>query len=348
MKSLAALALTSLTLGCVPDFGTDLSELREPRLLAIASDPAEAKGDKPVTLSALIAVPEGQSAPAPSWSLCLARKPLTELGPVAPACLEPDDGSGQVQALGDGDSVSARLDKEVCKLFGPLRPAPKAGEPAGRPVDPDITGGFYQPVVANLQGVASLGAIRIDCDPVNLNRDEAVAYRQQYLANENPSLSAVSLVTTAGDSLTLDESGEPVQVRAGSRLTVRASWNDCPSESACGDGYCMAGEDSASCAADCSAGNARGCTGAESYVWHNRETNRVEPRREGISVAWYASSGHFEAEQTGLTEREARSRQTTQNTWSVGQARGSATLWLVIRDTRGGQSWRTFHFSLTD
>jgi hypothetical protein len=215
-------------------------------------------------------------------------------------------------------------------------------------VDPDITGGFYQPIVASLDGVNSLGAIRIDCDPTNLNRDEAVAYRQQYRPNENPSLSAVSLISAAGDSVTLDETGEPTPVRAGSRLTVRASWDDCPSQSACGDGYCTTGEDGTSCAEDCSAGVVHGCTGAESYVWHNRESNRVEPRREGISVAWYASSGHFDAEQTGLSEREARSRRFTRNTWSVGQAHKTATLWLVIRDTRGGQSWRTFHFSVTD
>jgi hypothetical protein len=54
--------------GCVPDFATDLSELREPRLLAIASDPAEAGAGKPVRLTALVAVPPGSSSPPLDWS----------------------------------------------------------------------------------------------------------------------------------------------------------------------------------------------------------------------------------------------------------------------------------------
>ncbi|HYQ17145.1 MAG TPA: hypothetical protein VEQ58_15340 [Polyangiaceae bacterium] len=358
-RPLATFVLSAVLLGgCVPDFATDLSELREPRLLAISSSPAETTGGKSVKLTALVAVPEGAATPRLDWSLCLARKSLTELGPVNPACLgnaadEPDEGTAgaastaaatpALQELGGGSDVDAKLPTDVCKLFGPLRPSPMMGEPAGRPVDPDITGGFYQPVVAKLGGVPSLGAIRIDCDPANLDRDVALSFRKQYRQNENPRIN----VLTAVRSGTLTDLGaEPLEVKAGSNLELRASLDDCPDSSTCGDGYCTAAEDATTCADDCKAGAAHGCSGAEHYVWYNRETQRIEQRREAITVAWYASSGHFESEQTGLAESEARSGTQTSNVWHVGSPSGNATVWVVIRDSRGGQSWWTQRVSV--
>lgn len=347
-RPLAHLALVALSTGCVPDFETDLSALRAPRLLAIASNPAETQAKKSATFSALLAVPEGQEAPEIDWTLCLSRKPLTELGPVNPLCLQPDDGSGAVASLGRGESVDTTLDQDVCKMFGPLRPSAKAGEPAGRPVDPDVTGGFYQPVVATLDGVPSLGSLRIDCDPANLNRDDALSFRAQYRVNENPRLSALSISAAGSDPVTLTEDDDaPAQVRAGSVVSFRAGWDECPLEATCGDGLCMANEDSANCAEDCTAGLAHGCSGSESYVWYNRETYRVEPRREGISVAWFASKGSFQQEQTGLDEKQAASRRATTNSWRPGNATGSATVWVVVRDTRGGVSWRVQQFAIS-
>lgn len=346
-RSLLVAALTSsLGLGaCVPDFGTDLSALRAPRLLAISASPAETQARKQTTLTALIAAPPGRETSAPSWKLCLARKPLTELGPVNPECLEPDPDPAAVQELGSGESVPATLDADVCKLFGPLRPSATAGEAAGRPVDPDITGGFYQPIAAHLSDEVSLGAIRIDCDPANINRDQAVLFRQQYRVNENPRLSSVGVVSgSAVEALSPDE---PQDIKAGSSLTLRAAWDSCPTESTCGDQYCTANEDAASCAEDCKVGEAHGCPGAEQYAWYDREDQRVESRSEAISVAWYTSSGHFDSEQTGLEEGEASSTRSTDNIWRVGELSGEATLWLVIRDSRGGQSWWIQPFNVT-
>lgn len=329
--SLAALALASVTSACVPEFDTDLSELSEPKVLAIASTPAEAGAQKPVKLQALVAVPEGQVAPRLDWSMCLARKPLTELGPVNPVCFGTDDGTARVVELGSGDSAEATLDKDVCKLFGPLRPAPVGNEGAGRPADPDITGGFYQPFVAHLGASATLGSVRIDCDLANVDREQAIDYRQRYRSNENPRITQLDV---------------PKTLAAGSSLTLRASWDECGTESVCGDGLCTAFEDSTSCAEDCS-GTLKGCTGAEPYVWYDRQRQSVRPRREGITVAWYASRGHFVSEQTGLDENETASRSFTENTYIAAENPGPSTLWVVIRDTRGGQSWQVLHLEVT-
>jgi hypothetical protein len=339
----AAIAGTS---ACVPDFDSDLSQLTAPRVLAISSSPAEAQAQKPVTLTALIAVPEGQRTPTLDWTMCLSRKPLTELGPVNPRCLELDDGGGAVLGLGRGMSVTATLDKDVCKLFGPLRPSPSGGEGAGRPADPDVTGGFYQPFAVKLGDATSLGMVRLDCDLANVNRDEVLDYRNRYRVNENPRISEVARVTGDDIEPLSDDALTPVEVEAGSRLPLRVGWDECSGESQCGDGLCTAFEDSTTCPDDCT-GTLRGCTGAEPYVWYDRESERVQPRREGISVAWYASRGHFEAEQTGLDEGQAETLAFTQNVYVAAREPGPATIWLVIRDTRGGQSWQIRHFEVT-
>jgi len=206
-------------------------------------------------------------------------------------------------------------------------------------VDPDVTGGFYQPFVARLGASAAAGSIRIDCDP-NSGRDESIQYRKQYRSNENPVLSRVTRATDEPLAETDDNSA-----RAGQRLELTAAWDSCPATSSCGDGYCTAGEDQASCAEDCT--TPRGCAGAEHYVWYDPEQQAVRPRLEGITVAWYTSRGRFENEQTGVSEAEAAGATQTTNTWLTPSETGPATVWLVIRDTRGGQSWKTFHFEVS-
>jgi len=255
-------------------------------------------------------------------------------------CFEASDG------FVSGASATATLDKDVCKLFGPLRPSPMGGDGAGRPADPDVTGGFYQPVVARLGRATSLGSVRLDCDLANVDRDQELSYRKQYRVNENPRINRVERVTdhdlqplAAGDAASLEDSPD-------SRVLLRASWDDCTMESNCGDGLCTAFEDQTSCPNDCNA-TPRGCTGAQPYVWYDADTERVQQRREGISIAWYASRGHFENEQTGLDESQAAASNFTENTYVAGSVPGPATLWLVVRDTRGGQSWEIRHLGVT-
>lgn len=332
-------ALALLASGCVPDFNDDLSQITEPLILALRSTPAEARESGATTLEALVAVPEGQTVPRLAFGMCVARKPLTQLGPVNQTCLQPSASKEVLEPLGRGLSVEATLPENACSLFGPLQPPPKAGEPGGRPVDPDVTGGFYQPFVARLGSSAAAGSIRIDCDP-NAGRDESIQYRRQYRINENP---AIARVSTADDT-ELTEADDN-SVRVGQRLALTASWDACPATSSCGDGYCTANEDQSTCAEDCT--TPRGCSGAEHYVWYDPGQQRVEPRLEGITVAWYTSRGRFENEQTGLSEAEAGAATQTTNTWLAPSEAGPATVWLVIRDTRGGQSWKTFHFEVT-
>src|SRR5690349_11835622 len=95
---LAALASSA----CVPDFDDETSRITSPRVLAIRAFPAEASKNQKVELTALIASPRAVDSDVPAWSLCLDRKPLSELGPVSPRCLaSPASEPDIVQALGE-------------------------------------------------------------------------------------------------------------------------------------------------------------------------------------------------------------------------------------------------------
>jgi hypothetical protein len=348
-KEYALLALLTTLGGCVPEFDDDLSIITAPRVLAVQADPAEAKPNEAVTISALVVQTDETAAPlVPRFSLCIDRKPLTELGPVNPTCLaDPASGSAALLNLGAGNQVSATLPSEVCRLFGPTPPEAKEGEPAGRPIDPDQTGGYYQPIGVAVDSAkdVGIGAVRLYCPLPRVNQAESVAFVTRYRPNQNPEVRALELIRgTDSIALTAEtEASLPAATLAPSeRVTLRASWPDCPSEPVCGDGFCGEAEDLANCSADCSA--PRGCAGAESYVWFDRRTRVVAPRRETIRISWFASAGKFDAERTGREEGETALF--SDNGWRAPAIAGDVRIWTVIRDARGGQSWKTYRIAV--
>ena len=72
----------ALLVGCVPDFDDDLSIVVAPRVLAVRAEPAEAKPNEVVTLSALVVDPDPLAPPAPAhFALCVDRKPIVKEEP---------------------------------------------------------------------------------------------------------------------------------------------------------------------------------------------------------------------------------------------------------------------------
>lgn len=342
------LTLIPLAAGCVPDFHDEPALVLARRIVAVQSEPAEAKPDEAVQLRALVVDPNVAAAPAfPRFGLCLARKPLTELGPVSPACLDdPASDTEALVALGAGESVSARLPLEACRLFGPSRPEPKDGEAAGRAVDADPTGGYFQPVTAKLDAARELavGSVRLSCALPAVTQAQALEFTRSYRVNQNPELSALS-VLRGDDSTELTPEHRaadtaPTRVAPGERLTLRASWSECSEASTCGDGICGAGEDRASCVSDCS--KPRGCTGAEFYAWFDPQSRAVSTRRESLVLSWFATGGELESPRTARDEADLASF--SDNTWTAPLSEGEARLWVVLSDARGGQSWRSYRF----
>lgn len=373
LSALGALFI-ALAPGCVPEFEDDLAAIDARKVLAVQAEPAEIPADGQTRLTALIAAPLGEDERPEdlSWALCVARKPLTELGPVSQECVDAfGTESESLEPLGEGAAVTAAVSTNVCSAFGPLPPVGSSGEAEGRPVDPDVTGGYYQPLLVGDDAV-SLGQVRLSCQIPGITKTQSDRYVQSYRPNENPEILKLELVDGDGArEVPPRSSGQRVEVAAGSKLELRAVWPACPREPSCGDGLCTAGEYAVGCQADCQIKSCKGdacapgvcgdgvcspdesalsckqdcrplgCTGSESYVWVNPRTRTVEPRREGLALAWYATAGKFDGEQTGRSESDPDGTDTT-NGWRAPKTPGPVRIWTVLRDDRGGVGWQIY------
>jgi hypothetical protein len=180
-------------LGCTPELEHDLARIDEPRVLAIAAEPAEAVPGASVQLRALYVDGDGPIGDAAlAWSWCTARRPLAELGPLARECLEAD--ADVLAPIGTGLALDATLPLDGCRRFGPEPPPAEMGQPSGRPVDPDATGGYDQPLVVQAPAASprtTLLGLRITCGPGNATQRQAAELRRRYQANVAPAIAAV-------------------------------------------------------------------------------------------------------------------------------------------------------------
>ncbi|MET0591387.1 MAG: hypothetical protein ABW133_01725, partial [Polyangiaceae bacterium] len=334
--------------GCQPSFDDRTPIVEGARILAVQSVPAEAAPNAGVSLRAL-AVDSGGTLldPAIDWALCRERKPLTETGPISPACFTV--ASPELVSLGNGAEVTGQLFADACRLFGPNPPEAKKGEPAGRPVDPDLTGGFYVPsrllFVDDDQSSYTTGQTRLACDPGRVTPEQSREFRRLYRANENPAIARLALARGAHEeTIEPASSGAPsLRVSPGEAVTLRVEWPGCPIEPVCGDSVCGAGEDAEGCAADCR--EPHGCGGGEPYVAFNPLTLALEDRREGMRVSWYATAGHFDIGATGTTEAEPFVTASA-NRWIAPATSGIVHLWVVLRDDRRGVGWETYDLEI--
>ncbi|AKU92103.1 hypothetical protein [Vulgatibacter incomptus] len=305
----ALCAVGLLAAACSPDLNDRTSILDGPRVLAIRSEPAEAKPGTVVAYRALV----GQAGSDPSWAFCTARKPLAELGPVSTECMQVSGES--LVPFGEGFAASGKLPADGCRNFGPEAPTAKPGEPPGRPVDPDVTGGFQQPLrllVDTPEGPRfSLGGTRLSCGLAGVTPEQLSEFQHRYVANENPELESVAVV---GRGEALKPGDGKNQVRRGEKLALRASWKSC---------------------------EAPPCAGAEPYVVFDPVSRTLVDRRESIRVAWFATAGAFEHDRTGRDGEDPTTF--VDNAWTAPDAAGPVQLWVVIRDDRGGVGWLDYH-----
>jgi hypothetical protein len=333
--------------GCKPDIAGRPSLVEEDRVLAVRSLPAEAKAGAAVRYDALYVGKDGDAdATTLAFAYCSERKPIAVSGPIALECLA-SAGPG-LTAIGDGTAVDTSLPADVCSAFGPSPPQPKPGEPPQRPTDPDTTGGYYQIVRVlakdSTETPYSVGVTRLDCGLANASQEESLAYSRQYRPNENPALASLQLTRTGSAPSTIDPDGDPVRVAPRERVTFRVSWPECPGTSECGDGICGPGEAVADCPEDCT--TPVGCRGSEPYSALDPATRRLAPRREAIRVSWFSGAGTFEHDRTGRTEADADTAN-TDNDWTAPEEPGTAFVWIVIRDDRGGVGWSRYRFDVS-
>jgi hypothetical protein len=346
---------------CVPTVTDDLSTITAPRVLAVQSTSGASAGTAEldpggvVTLRALVATPDGVAVPTLDWQLCLAQKPLAELGPVNTACLARGAAPHVAKRLAVGDTTTAVIPLDACSLFGP-NPPPSQG---GRPVDPDPTGGYYQPVVGFLGASTTLADVRVACGPGDVVRQARQDFEARYRKNENPEIAALSLVRGSVATAVPPDASSGFSAKRGERVLLRAAWDACAPSSPCNGAECAdagartndagatnladpASPDSGATAV----GTTSLCTGAETYAYYDPTTQSVVDRRESLEVTWYATAGTLDAPRTGESSPGAladSASTSTDNTWTAPTAARDVTLWLVLRDDRGGVSFRTYH-----
>ena len=259
-------------------------------------------------------------------------------------CFAPN-GDPVIVPLGRGPTAKGTIPDDACRQFGPDVPQAKAGQPAGRPTDPDATGGYYQPLrlfvpVPKAGQLLALGSTRISCGLPDATRAQLEVFQQKTRPNENPTLEAVELVRGDGaEPLSAIDAAVPTQVKAGERVVLRASWPACPDTPACGDGICSPGEDVQGCPADCT--DPHGCGGAEPYGYFDPLTRSVRDRHESMRVSWVATAGSFKYDHTGRTGSE-RDKLATDDPWTAPGSAGPVDVWVVLRDSRGGVTWGAY------
>jgi hypothetical protein len=284
---------TACFAACTPDLGPNDGLVSSPRILAVKAEPPEARPGTAAMYTALVAEPADQDASdAVLWRFCTVPRPSTDDDAVATACLD----AGALVAAGTGSPTVASTPSNACSLFGPDVPPGLV-----RPSDPDVTGGYYQPLRADVPGAdPTFYLARILCNLASAPASIASAYAEQYVPNANPHL----LPLVAGTGATR---GPLATVPVGTRIALEAAWP----------------------AAD-----------AETYAYFDPGTQTLTPKREAMRVAWYASAGAFDTESTGRDESDPAT--TTDNGWTAPPTPGTAHLWIVLRDSRGGVDFATY------
>jgi len=197
----------------------------------------------------------------------------------------------------------------ACKVFGPQPPEVMPGKPPLRPQDPDVTGGFYQPVRATLAAgdvtERAFALERLKCRLANAPSEVTAMFNAMIKRNENPTIARVTLDPN-GTPVALFTPGETAMppaavVAPGAPVTLEVAWPE---------------------------------STPESYPVFSLVTQTLETHRESLSVSWFTTDGAFEHDRTGRGETELGL--TTDNVWTAPATPGVVHLWVLLRDVRGG------------
>jgi hypothetical protein len=324
---------------CVPNLDTDMSTITEAQVLAIVADPPEAAPGQTVNYRALYVDPTKHEQDSLRWYYCHAPKPLAELGPVSQKCLS--SASGALDRIGKGFETTGTMPTKVCSVFGPNPPLPTDGSQPGRPADPDTTGGYSQPVMLGVSGTHGEDILlyeqRVYCGLANVPPQLSTEYNQRYKKNVNPAIEALE-ITHADGSKERVHPGDSFEAKKGELLKLSLGWASCPQKDHCGDGLCGIDETLTDCDADCE--EPKGCSGQERYLYYDTQKRELIERHEAMRVSWYATSGTYRDERTTVDEHTVAT--SSKDEWTAPEEAGPATLWIVLRDARGGVGYAEF------
>lgn len=202
MRGIIAVLLP--TFACVPALDDVPWRVDAPRVLAARAVPAEAAPGEVVTLEFLVASPDRATPSVATWSLCSNPRSLAERNTVAAICV--DDGSH----LAATNGPTATLPADACARFGPIAPAPEPGQAPRRAVDPDRTGGFFQPARLHVElsstPLIAFALVRLRCPLAGAPAEATVRFNERYRSNEHPTIDALVIpaFVSVGEQVQLD------------------------------------------------------------------------------------------------------------------------------------------------
>ena len=298
-----ALVLVAVGCACAPSFDDEPWRVTEPRVLAIRSEPAEARPGERVELTLLIAAPAGTADSRAELGFCLAPRTLAERNAVSASCL--DGASPALRSI--PLAAAAEIPRAACARFGPDAPPSEPGQPPLRPMDPDPTGGYFVPVRAVLGATDRLafGLVRLRCALPGAPGEIVSEFLERYTPNANPVIATIGASSLAGGERDPETLGP---ISAGSVLDLRLRWE---------------------------------AGAAERYPVYDPALVRLVDHTESIRASWYASAGELAGDRAGKSEDEAAlGEREVVSRWTAPLAPGPVWLWAVLRDGRGGVSWR--------
>ncbi len=258
MSRSAFMCAALLLVSCAPEVEESGGPILEPRILAVRGIPAEARPNAEVRYETLIARPDGTIEESTKYSYCSIARSVEERTGVSRTCL---NGEGLLD-------VAGKIPSDACALFGPNTPPTAEGEDPKRPSDPDPSGGYFIPVLAEdgeEQALPSFGFQRIRCDLAGATREIFEQYQARYRENRHPE---ISLMQLGGETLDEERTNVLPAGEATLRIEVRA------------DSF-------------------------EPFVVYSANDSALYDRTEEIRVYWYASAGNFDASES-LVEKNSR------------------------------------------
>ena len=202
-----------------------------------------------------------------------------------------------------------------------------------RPRDPDVTGGFYEPVRATIpragggDPVLAFDLERIQCRLANAPIDIANQFNNPYNAmtnpngyvpNNNPALAQVTIAVggAAPSVLSPVVAGMPAPaapaIAPGQRVSLEASWS---------------------------------ADAVETFPVYDIRNVALNQQREAMRVSWFATAGAFDHDVTGRAADDPAL--TADNDWVAPATPGAVHLWLVLRDSRGGVDFAAYELDIS-
>lgn len=176
-----------------------------------------------------------------------------------------------------------------------------------RPRAPDASGGYYQPIRVDADHLLAFGLSRITCKLPTAPADVARDYDLHYIANTNPSLLPLAIDDVLASPLDSDFRATIPDTT----VTLTAAWP---------------------------------AAAVESYLYYAPDSQTLITRREAMRVSWFATSGRLAVDASAVPDDATAT--TVSTTWRPAGP-GPATLWLILRDSRGGIAAQTIHVDVT-